>query len=202
MKRVFLRVGNFSRQRSPAQRHYRGRLREHRGKDSRQDLPGSRPDEGSRGGWDVSRHCLFLLILSKRFLLSVPNDSLLAIQTKIVGGCMRTLDHFPGVATHCPNYLFGLGNTGHACALSGSHCKLFEGLRCEPFARMNPSLFPAASESIGTSPPLETCRECGDPFIPGSNRSAWCAACSKLRRKEKLSAYSRSYRKRRKSAKS
>ena len=58
---------------------------------------------------------------------------------------MRTLDHFPGVATHCPNYLFCLGNIGHACALSGSHCKLFEGLRCELFARMNPSLFPSAS---------------------------------------------------------
>ena len=55
-------------------------------------------------------------------------------------------------ARACPNYVLGLGNTGHGCKLDGDHCKLFRGLPCGPFKRMNPNLFQPTLGSTESNP--------------------------------------------------
>jgi|SRR5208283_48452 len=126
-------------------------------------------------------------------------------------------------ARACPNYVLGLGNTGHGCALDGDHCKLLRGLPCGPFKRMNPNLFQPTSCSEEPDPDVEpelpasgpdflaegvlnkkvasvnlglkTC-ECGATFTPGSNRQVRCADCSVKRRRAKQQAYLCRFRKR------
>lgn len=126
-------------------------------------------------------------------------------------------------ARACPNYVLGLGNTGHGCKLDGDHCKLFRGLPCGPFKRMNPNLFqptlgstesnpdvepelPASGPDLQTegvlnkkvvsvNPGFKTC-ECGATFTPGSNRQARCADCSAKRRRTKQQEYLCRFRKR------
>jgi len=59
------------------------------------------------------------------------------------------------LSRQCCNYLFGLGGIGHACALSNDHCKLFQGLPCEAFARLYPSISQLVLSSKDTNPPLK-----------------------------------------------
>src|SRR5208282_1136266 len=97
---------------------------------------------------------------------------------------------FLDAVKRCPDYCIGLnhsefGYVGHACWSGKAPCKLFQGLPCVPFARMNPSLFHAISEPTEPDPAGKTC-ECGNIFTPRCNRQAYCAECSTKRRKAKL----------------
>ena len=107
---------------------------------------------------------------------------------------------FLNAARRCPNYCIGLnlsdfGYIGDACWTGKAPCKLFQGLFCAAFARMNPSLFHPISEPTKPGLTCKTC-ECGTAFIPGSNRQTFCDECSTKRRKAKQREYLKHFRKR------